>query len=136
MAKLESNNLSLEMIVDMYTNKLDENYPINTNLQVHVQSASFKGKAFLDLDIRQLKEFIYDIGLLIDRRNGEITLEEPYGYRSYITIKNIGGGSYEISGIICSEIPLQRLAFVNIADEHGIIKFIDELNEEVLNKAG
>lgn len=126
---LESESFSLSL--DFQVFKSDISYPSNTVLTVSVLSAGFSASTIMDIDIKDIPTFCYQLQKVYDSLKGEAKIQEPYGNQQYILFSGDKKGHILVSGMLNSNGAngfWQELKFKNCIDQTFLPKFIKELS--------
>lgn len=126
---LKTKSFTLTLIPQIFEE--DINYPVNTTLEVSVQSSGFSGAASMDVDAKSLANFAEDLSRIYGTLSGEARIEEPYGVHMYLSFIGDGCGHITVSGQLQSEDSWgnrQVLEFENQLDQTYLREFCNSLN--------
>ena len=126
---LESESFSLSLGFDVFES--DISYPFNTVLTVSVSSAGFSASTKMDIDIKDIPTFYYELQKVYDSLKGEAKIQEPYGNRQYILFSGDKKGHILVSGVLNSngaEGFWQELKFENCIDQTFFPQFLKKLS--------
>ncbi len=90
---MKAANFMLSMSPDIFESDLS--YPSNTIMKVMVESGGFSANATMDIDVRELARFAFDLTKIYETLSGEARIEEPYGMHMYILF--VGNGRVHIA---------------------------------------
>ncbi len=115
---LESESFSLSLDFEVFES--DISYPSNTILTVSVSSAGFSASTTMDIDIKDIPTFYYELQKVYDSLKGEAKIQEPYGNQRYILFSGDKKGHILVSGVLNSNGAngfWQELKFENCIDQ-------------------
>lgn len=120
---LKSENFTLTLKLQLFES--DIQYPINTTMDVEVESNGFSGKASMDIDIKSFAEIVRDLYRIYEKLSGTAKIAEPYGLHMYIAFHGDGRGHVHVSGRLCNT--KNTLEFENEVDQTDLKDFCYEL---------
>lgn len=126
---LKTNNFYLELELDIFEENLE--IPINTIMNIYVESYGFIGRASLEIDIKQLYEFAISVYELYNSLTGTAKITEHYGHKSFLEISGDKSGHINIKGEISytNNFYTQELKFENEFDQTYLKDFATEIFE-------
>ena len=126
---LESESFSLSLDFEVFES--DISYPSNTVLTVSVSSAGFSASTKMDIDIKDIPTFYYELQKVYDSLKGEAKIQEPYGNQQYILFSGDKKGHILVSGTLNSNGEngfWQELKFENCIDQTFFPQFLKKLS--------
>ncbi len=108
----------------------DVSLPVNTIMEVTVQSDGFSAQAAMDIDIKELARFAVDLNNIYETLAGEARIEEPYGMHMYLSFIGNGRGHIAVKGYLYKNSGIgngQTLEFENDIDQTYLKKFSSDL---------
>ena len=126
---LESESFSLSLGFEVFES--DISYPSNTVLTVSVSSAGFSASTKMDIDIKDIPTFYYELQKVYDFLKGEAKIQEPYGNQQYILFSGDKIGHILVSGMLNSNGVngfWQELKFENCIDQTFFPQFLKKLS--------
>ena len=126
---LESESFSLSLGFEVFES--DISYPSNTILTVSVSSAGFSASTTMDIDIKDIPTFYYELQKVYDSLKGEARIQEPYGDQQYILFSGDKKGHILVSGTLNSNGEngfWQELKFENCIDQTFFSQFLKKLS--------
>ena len=126
---LESESFSLSLGFKVFES--DISYPSNTVLTVSVSSAGFSASTKMDIDIKDIPTFYYELQKVYDSLKGEAKIQEPYGNQQYILFSGDKKGHILVSGTLNSNGEngfWQELKFENCIDQTFFPQFLKKLS--------
>lgn len=126
---LKSESFSISLDFEVFES--DISYPSNTILTVSVSSAGFSASTTMDIDIKDIPTFYYELQKLYDSLMGEAKIQEPYGNQQYILFSGDKKGHILVSGVLNSNGAngfWQELKFENCIDQTFLPQFLKNLS--------
>ncbi|MCD8315507.1 MAG: hypothetical protein LUD44_07750 [Firmicutes bacterium] len=77
--------------------------PVNTSLLVSLIGEDFSAETALDVDIKALSAFSYELCRLYETLSGHAEISEPYGAKSHLAFEGDGMGHIKVSGRLHSQ---------------------------------
>ena len=126
MFKLQTNEFELEFEPIVY--EMDMEYPVNTILNVYVNSYGFSSTTIMEINIKDFSIFVKKLSEIYDTLSGKVRLEEPYGV-SYLEFEAKTGGHIQVRGKLYGQRNgySQELSFENKFDQTYLRGFVKEL---------
>lgn len=128
MYRLETENFLLEIGTKVYEDDLP--FRVNSTLSVKVVSYGFSAGSVMDIDVRELVEFVLRLNELYETLEGSARLEEPYETRCYIEFIACGRGHIKVKGEVHNGMEHgheQKLMFENEIDQTDLKDFAKAL---------
>ena len=126
---LKSESFSISLDFEVFES--DISYSSNTILTVSVSSAGFSASTTMDIDIKDIPTFYYELQKLYDSLMGEAKIQEPYGNQQYILFSGDKKGHILVSGVLNSNGAngfWQELKFENCIDQTFLPQFLKKLS--------
>ncbi len=101
--------------------------PVNTIMEVMVQSADFSAFVTMDIAIKDLVQFAFDLTQIYKTLSGEARIEEPYGTHMFISFAGDGKGHVTVKGHLNDSRNEHILEFQNAIDQTCLKKFAFDL---------
>jgi hypothetical protein len=95
---LETETFALSIRPRIYDE--DINCPINTIMDIKVESDEFSASTTMDIDIKDLAKFAFDLRELYENLVGEARIEEPYGVHQNVIFTGTGSGNIAVEGYL------------------------------------
>ncbi len=127
--KLVTNDFILEMELDFFEE--DVKLPINSILNIKINSDGFSSLTTMDIDIKDFKEFASKLLQVHKSLIGSAMLKETYG-TNYIEFKAIKNGYIYVRGLMNNHSKSgyeQELKFENEFDQTYLECFVNEINK-------
>jgi len=127
--KLITNNFTLEMGLKVF--EKDVGIPVNSILNIKVNSDNFIATTTMDIDIKMFQKFAKELLQVYNSLTGSALLKETYG-NNFIEFKAITNGHIYVQGImnnLCRNGYEQELKFENEFDQTYLQNFVDQLNK-------
>lgn len=109
----------------------DISYPANTILSVNVLSNGFSASATMDVDIKDVASFCFNLQKIYNSLSGEAKIQEPFGNQQYLLFSGDQKGHILISGVLNSNGAngfWQELKFENRIDQTHLPLLIERLD--------
>ena len=94
--ELRAENFVMELRLEIF--KSDIELPVNSSLEIFIESDGFSAKTTMDLDVKDFAKFAVDLQELHEQLKGKARIEEPYNAHNYIEFNGIGRGIINVSG--------------------------------------
>ena len=130
MCELAAEGFALAMAFRVFPE--DRALPVNTRMEIAVESGEFSGRAALEVDIKALLRFSLALDRLYRTLQGEALLQEPYGARMYLRLTGNGRGQITVEGDLRGMDGAgnaYRLAFSHCLDQTSLAGFCRQLEE-------
>lgn len=127
--KLIADSFSLVLKTNVFYS--DIQYPIDTILEVILESDGFCACTTMDINIKEFREFVSDINNLYETLQGSTAIKEPYGEQN-IQFSVDKTGHVFVSGLLHNNYRNghnQLLEFENSFDQSFLKSFVSSLNE-------
>ena len=125
---LTYDTLSITLDLEVFEN--DIMCPINTSMNVKVESCGFCGNAIMDIDVKEFAKFSSQLFEIYTTLKGNAKIQEPYGQKQFIEFDGDGMGHIVIRGMIWGETCFsQKLLFENMIDQTVLKKLAKELKD-------
>ncbi len=127
--KLVTKNFMLKIELKIYKKDIEE--PVNSILNIKVDSDNFTFSTTMDVDVKRFKVFAKDLLRVYNTLNGSALLKETYG-DNYIEFKAISNGHIYVKGVmnnISQNGYEQELKFENEFDQTYLKKFVYDINK-------
>lgn len=127
--KLIAENFMLEIELEVFEE--DINLPINSTLNVKIDSDGFAALTSMDIDIKSFQKFAGELLNVYHSLNGYAVLKETYG-SNFIMFKAISNGHICVNGVVknlCRTGYEQELKFENEFDQTYLKDFVREINQ-------
>lgn len=98
MHTLETENFSV--CIEPEILEADTDLPINTLLKIEVRSDGFAANTTMDINIKDLAQFGYDLSQIQKTLQGDAALAEPYGKHMYLSFSGSGRGHIAVKGCL------------------------------------
>lgn len=118
---------SFSLLLNLRVFESDIRYPLNTIMEVEVESNGFAGNVNMDIDVKEFAKFAVDLSKLYDCLSGEAQIAEPYGEQMYLAFQGDGSGHIRVKGMLCNM--GQLLKFENVFDQTYLQRFSYDLKE-------
>lgn len=125
---LETENFKLSIEPKIFQEDIE--FPANTILNIVVESDGFYANTTMDINIKYLAKFGYDLCRIYETLHGEARLEEPYGHHMWFSFVGNGIGHIAIKGYLSKGNIIgmeQVLEFENEIDQTYLKQFCNEL---------
>ncbi|WP_419727205.1 WapI family immunity protein [Terrisporobacter petrolearius] len=126
--RLSTENFTIEIEINIFEQEID--YPINSTLNIYVESDKFGARTTMDIDIKEFAVFVCNLKHLYDFLDGSARLEEAYSIYNYIEFWGTGNGHIVVKGCLnnhCRNGFEQELSFENEFDQTYLKIFVKEL---------
>lgn len=116
--RLSTEDFTIE--IGVYINEEEFNYPINSTLDIYVESDKFGARTTMDIDIKEFAVFVCHLKQLYDFLHGLARIEQAYSTYNYIEFSAKGNGHILVKGCLnnhCRNGFEQELSFENEFDQ-------------------
>lgn len=127
--KLVADNFKLEIELRIFGEDID--IPINSILNIKINSNNFVALTSMDIDIKMFQKFASELLNVYNSLSGVAVLKETYG-NNFIMFKAISNGHIYVNGIannFCRNGYEQELKFENEFDQTYLKDFVIEINK-------
>ena len=128
---LKTNDFTLEIELMVFDN--DISIPLNSMLNIKIDSNNFSAVTTMDIDIRTFRIFAKELFNVYTSLQGCAELKEPYG-NNFIIFKAMSNGHIHVNGIVnnhCRNGHEQELKFENEFDQTYLKEYVNEINSNL-----
>lgn len=126
--RLSTEDFTVEIEIDINEEEFD--YPINSTLDIYVESDKFGARTTMDIDIKEFAIFVCNLKHLYDFLQGSARIEQPYSIYNYIEFSAKRDGHILVKGCLNNHYRNgfeQELSFENEFDQTYLKRFANEL---------
>lgn len=127
--KIKADNFILEIELKIF--EKDINLPINSILNIKIESDNFTAFTTMDIDIKMFQKFANELLNIYNSLNGSAVLKETYG-SNFIMFKATSNGHIYVNGVVnnlCRNGYEQELKFENEFDQTYLKDFVSKINK-------
>lgn len=127
--RLATDDFVLEMELKVFKEDID--LPVNSTLNIKVESDGFVALTSMDIDVREFHRFAHELLNVYNSLHGSAILKETYG-SNFIMFKAISNGHIHVNGIAdnhCRNGYEQEFKFENEFDQTYLKDFVHEINQ-------
>ncbi len=127
----QGNSIAIDNFI-FHPNQLRRGNTYNTTFLVFVTSGSFSGFGDCEYDIKEFKQFVFELQDMYDfKRNSVVFQDICYGSKIVFTMNKLG--SIKIKGILYADGMQHSLTFCFGTDQSVLMPFINGLKKLIEN---
>ncbi|MDD6881568.1 MAG: hypothetical protein PUE18_08335 [Firmicutes bacterium] len=130
--ELRAETFVMELRLEIF--KSDIELPVNSSLEIFIESDGFSANTTMDIDVKDFAKFAVDLQELYEKLKGKARIEEPYNVDNYIEFNGVGRGIINVSGRLNNHNRNgyeQELKFENEFDQTYLKTFANRVVQDV-----